>query len=102
MRARSDPVAWLQQGHLDHSFSSLRARRTFGQGEKGAVLARMLMSDWQVIFLQSKANGGAYDGERFPGQKWDWPRATWFQNRLCYLRKSQPPVVRTKPTTVLS
>ena len=71
-----------------------------GEG-KGAVLARMLMSDWQVIFLQSKANGGAYDGERFPGQKWDWPRSTWFQNRLRYLRKSQQPVVLRKTTTGL-
>ncbi len=75
--------------------------RPRGEREKGAVLARMLMSDWQVIFLQSKANGGAYDGERFPGQKWDWPRSTWFQNRLRYLRKSQQPVVLRKTTTGL-
>ncbi len=43
--------------------------RPRGEREKGAVLARMLMSDWQVIFLQSKANGGAYDGERFARPK---------------------------------
>jgi hypothetical protein len=47
------------------------------------------MSYWQLIFLQSKANDGRYDGDKFPSQKWDWPQETWFQNRLRYLQKSQ-------------
>ena len=42
---------------------------------------------WQLIFLQSKVNCGVYDGDRLPAQNWDWPRETWFQNRLRYLRK---------------
>lgn len=42
---------------------------------------------WQLIFLQSKVNRGVYDGDRLPAQNWDWPRATWFQNRLRYIRK---------------
>ena len=44
------------------------------------------MSYWQRIFLQSKVNSGAYDGDRLPRQNWDWPRQTWFQERLRYIR----------------
>ncbi len=47
------------------------------------------MNSWQLIFLQSKANHGAYKGERLPTHNWDWPQETWFQNRLRYLRKTQ-------------
>ncbi len=47
------------------------------------------MSYWQLIFLQSKVNRGAYDGDRLPRQNWDWPQQTWFQKRLRYFRKTQ-------------
>ena len=47
------------------------------------------MSYWQRIFLQSKVKSGAYDGDRLPRQNWDWPRQTWFQERLRYVRKTQ-------------
>ena len=47
------------------------------------------MSYWQLIFLQSKVNRGAYDGDRLPRQNWDWPRQTWFQERLRSIRKTQ-------------
>jgi hypothetical protein len=45
------------------------------------------MSSWQLIFQQSKVNNGVYNGDRFPAQHWEWPRETWFQTRLRYLRK---------------
>jgi hypothetical protein len=44
------------------------------------------MSSWQLIFLQSKVNNDAYQGERLPSQIWHWPEGTWFQRRLNYLR----------------
>ena len=44
------------------------------------------LSYWQLIFLQSKANGAWYDGEKLTGQKWDWPENTYLQRRLQYLR----------------
>jgi len=47
------------------------------------------MNPWQLIFLQSRANNGAYDGDSLPAQNWDWPQGTWFQERLRYLRKTQ-------------
>jgi hypothetical protein len=47
-----------------------------------------LLSSWQLIFLQSKANNGPYDGDRLPLQNWNWPQETWLQKRLRYLRKS--------------
>jgi hypothetical protein len=34
---------------------------------------------WQLIFLQSKVNRGAYDGDRLPAQNWDWPRELGFK-----------------------
>jgi hypothetical protein len=40
------------------------------------------ISYWQLIFLQSKANGCAYRTKDLPHMKWQWPRDTWFQKRL--------------------
>ena len=40
------------------------------------------LSYWQLIFLQSKANGCSYRGEDLPHMKWQWPRDTWFQEQL--------------------
>jgi hypothetical protein len=45
------------------------------------------MSAWQLIFSQSKVNNGFYDGDRLVSQNWEWPKKTWFQNRLRDLRK---------------
>ena len=39
-------------------------------------------SYWQLIFLQSKVNGAAYNGEELPGRIWDWPKDTYLQRRL--------------------
>jgi hypothetical protein len=44
------------------------------------------MTSWELIFLQSRVNNGAYDGDELPASNWDWPRGTWFQERLNYLR----------------
>jgi hypothetical protein len=44
------------------------------------------MTTWQLIFSQSRANHGRYNGDSLPAGNWDWPRGTWFQNRLHYLR----------------
>jgi hypothetical protein len=40
------------------------------------------ISYWQLIFLQSKANGCSYRGENLPHMKWRWPKGTWFQEQL--------------------
>lgn len=40
------------------------------------------LSYWQIIFLQSKANGCLYRGENLPQTNWEWPKKTWFQERL--------------------
>ena len=47
------------------------------------------MTSWQLIFFQSRVNNGAYDGDYLPAQNWDWPRDTWFQERLYYLRSGR-------------
>jgi hypothetical protein len=54
------------------------------------------MNYWQLIFLQSKANEGVYDGDGPPAQKWDWPHETWLQKRLRYLRKGQRQLLPNK------
>jgi hypothetical protein len=46
------------------------------------------MSPWQLIFRQSRVNNGPYYGDLLTAQNWDWPRGTWFQERLRYLRKA--------------
>ena len=40
------------------------------------------ISYWQLIFLQSRANGCSYRGEDLPHMKWHWPRDTWLQEQL--------------------
>jgi len=42
------------------------------------------MSDWQLILLQSKANGCCYHAEDLPQQNWKWPKNTWLQERLSH------------------
>ena len=39
-------------------------------------------SYWQLVFLQSKVNGAAYNGEELPGRNWNWPKDTYLQRRL--------------------
>lgn len=40
------------------------------------------LSYWQLVFLQSRANGCDYDVEDLPHAYWQWPTNTWFQGRL--------------------
>ena len=44
---------------------------------------------WQLIFLQSKANGGVYHGDSLSTHSWQWPEGTWLQRRLYHLRETQ-------------
>jgi hypothetical protein len=48
------------------------------------------MKMWESVFLQSRVNDGYYDEEGLPDQPWPWPRATWFQERLCKVREEEP------------
>ena len=45
------------------------------------------MEAWQLIFQQSRVNNGIYMGDGLAIQNWRWPRDTWFQKRLGYIRK---------------
>jgi hypothetical protein len=36
------------------------------------------------VFLQSKVNGAAYDGEQLPRRRWKWPKDTYFQHRVLH------------------
>lgn len=42
---------------------------------------------WELIFTQSKVNGGLYVGDLIPPMAWDWPRHTWLQNRLAEIKR---------------
>lgn len=42
------------------------------------------VSYWQLIMLQSKANGCSYHGEDLSQINWEWPKNTWFQERLSH------------------
>ena len=39
------------------------------------------ISYWQLIALQSRANGCFYHFEKLPQVRWQWPTGTWFQER---------------------
>ena len=42
------------------------------------------MPNWQLILLQSKANGCLCVDADLPQTNWNWPRNTWFQVRLSH------------------
>ena len=46
-------------------------------------------SYWQLIFLQSKANGAAYRGDLLERHSWRWPRNTYLQRRLNFFKRAQ-------------
>ena len=45
------------------------------------------LSYWQLIFLQSRANGCFYSADDLPQASWQWPKDTWFQERLSHQLK---------------
>jgi hypothetical protein len=45
------------------------------------------MTRWQSIFMQSPANSGFYYDDELPRPTWQWPKGTWFQERLDYIRE---------------
>jgi hypothetical protein len=53
-----------------------------GTEMKGTETQTAKPSYWQLIFLQSKVNGAAYNGEELPGRNWNWPTNTYLQRRL--------------------
>ncbi len=48
------------------------------------------MNAWESIFLQSPVNDGCYEEDELPQLNWHWPRETWFQIRLDYVREHEP------------
>ena len=56
--------------------------------EKGP-LEEITMIRWQSIFMQSPANSGYYDEGELPQLTWQWPKGTWFQERLDYIRENR-------------
>ena len=67
------------------------------KGKEGETEMKMADSDtadkpsyWQLVFLQSKVNGAAYNGEELPGRNWDWPKDTYLQRRLRKHKFFQP------------
>lgn len=46
-------------------------------------------SFWQAIFLQSKVNGAPCRGDQLPRHHREWPKNTYLQCRLRYVRESQ-------------
>jgi hypothetical protein len=48
------------------------------------------MNAWESIFLQSSVNDGYYGEDELPQLNWRWPKETWFQTRLDYVREYEP------------
>lgn len=47
------------------------------------------MNVWESVFTQSPANTGHYNEADLPNHNWDWPKNTWFQARLDYMREHE-------------
>ena len=80
----SFPVGLLAQDYLNGITEVVKEvfTRTRVDGAK-----KNKLSYWQLIFLQSKANGCSYRGESLPHAQWRWPRDTWFQEQLGIVSK---------------
>ena len=39
-------------------------------------------SFWQLVFAQSRVNGGRYCEEELSESKWNWPKDTYLQQRM--------------------
>jgi hypothetical protein len=72
----SPPIGFWAHGFLSGGNSRLK--------DCGATIAdnEVKLSYWQLIFSQSRANGCCYDVEDLPHANWQWPKNTWFQDRL--------------------
>lgn len=46
-------------------------------------------SYWQLVFAQSKVNGGLYSDDHLVTNNWNWPQDTFFQRRLRQVRVEQ-------------
>lgn len=46
-------------------------------------------ADIAIIFYASRLYWGVYLGDCLPVHPWQWPRQTWFQERLEKIRKEQ-------------
>ena len=79
LERQSLPLGLLAQDSLSGVTALVKEvfTKAYGNGAKKDKL-----SYWQLIFLQSKANGCSYSGERLPQMKWHWPSDTWFQEQL--------------------
>jgi hypothetical protein len=51
------------------------------------------MNTWEAIFTQSRANNGYYKEDDLSHLNWDWPRGTWLQGRLEYVREHEPAAI---------
>jgi len=47
------------------------------------------MNAWEAIFTQSPANNGYYKENELAQGYWEWPRGTWLQDRLEYIREHE-------------
>ena len=70
------PIGTLAQHSLNDAAELMRELFT------GTLDQEKKLSYWQLIFLQSKANGCLDRIADFPQARWQWPKETWFQARL--------------------
>ncbi len=68
---------------------------------KSQTIKRDQMSFWQLIFIQSKANGAQYAGETLPTCSWNWPVDTYLQRRRS-LRQSPHVLTEQSERTVMA
>jgi len=45
------------------------------------------MNAWKCIFMQSPVNNGFYEEDELQQQNWSWPKGTWVQTRLDFVRE---------------
>lgn len=82
----SFPPGLLRQNSL--SAVAARMNEVLSRTLVDSAEEEKLLSYWQLVFLQSKVNGCSYRGEALPHAKWQWPRDTWFQEKMGHRLKA--------------
>jgi hypothetical protein len=78
LEAESSPIGFLARDSLSRVAELVKGLITRDD------VTKQKLSSWQLVFLQSKANGCSYHGENLPHINWQWPKNTWFQEQLSH------------------
>ena len=80
-------ASWFRPSFCLHQFHITQHLIRISLGFQPRTRSKFKMNAWESIFMQSPVNNGYYEENALPQQRWEWPKKTWFQSRLDYVRE---------------